>query len=198
MPSVCVFSGAVLGLDAFPVEVEVDSTPGLHSLNIVGLPDKSVEESKDRIGSAIKNSGFIAPNKKNQRIIVNLAPADIKKEGPAYDLPIALGYLLTTKQIKFEHKNRMFLGELSLDGSLRKINGVLPVALMAQARGFKEIFLPKENTTEASVVDGIDVIGIGNLVELVGFLQGKAVISPAKHLDYDYLVQNCPQSDHDD
>ncbi len=197
LPSVKVFSAAVIGLDALKVEVEVDSTPGLHSLNIVGLPDKSVEESKDRIGSAIKNSGFIAPNKKNQRIIVNLAPADIKKEGPAYDLPIALGYLLTTKQIKFEHKNRIFLGELSLDGSLRKITGVLPVTLMAQAKGFKEIFLPKENITEASVVAGIDVIGVSNLAELVGFLEGKAVISPAEHLDYDYLVQNCPQSDRD-
>ncbi|MBI2063812.1 MAG: YifB family Mg chelatase-like AAA ATPase [Candidatus Yanofskybacteria bacterium] len=195
MPSVCVFSAAVLGLDAFPVEVEVDSTPGLHSLNIVGLPDKSVEESKDRIGSAIKNSGFIAPNKKNQRIIVNLAPADIKKEGPAYDLPIALGYLLTTKQLKFNHKGRIFLGELSLDGSLRKISGVLPVVLMAQARGFKEIILPKENISEAAVVHGIDVVGIDNLTELVGYLEGKLAISPAEHLDYDYLAKNGSPSD---
>src|SRR3989344_1799497 len=195
MPSVKVFSAAVLGLDAFPVEVEVDSTPGLHSLNIVGLPDKSVEESKDRIGSAIKNSGFIAPNKKNQRIIVNLAPADIKKEGPAYDLPIALGYLLTTKQIKFNHKGRIFLGELSLDGSLRRINGVLPVALMAQAKGFKEIILPKENTLEATVVHGIDVIGIESLTELVSYLEGKLTISPAEHLDYDYLAKNGSPSD---
>ncbi|MBI2063177.1 MAG: YifB family Mg chelatase-like AAA ATPase [Candidatus Yanofskybacteria bacterium] len=194
MPSVKVFSAAVTGLDALTVEVEVDSTPGLHSLNIVGLPDKSVEESKDRIGSAIKNSGFIAPNKKNQRIIVNLAPADIKKEGPAYDLPIALGYLLTTKQIKFEHKNRIFLGELSLDGSVRKINGVLSVTLMAQAKGFKEIILPKENTVEASVVGGINIIGINNLTELTGYLEGKTVISPAEHLDYDYLVKNGSQS----
>ncbi|MBI2669888.1 MAG: YifB family Mg chelatase-like AAA ATPase [Candidatus Yanofskybacteria bacterium] len=190
MASVKVFSGAVLGLDAFPVEVEVDSTPGLHSLNIVGLPDKSVEESKDRIGSAIKNSGFIAPNKKNQRIIVNLAPADVKKEGPAYDLPIALGYLLTTKQIKFNHKGRIFLGELSLDGSLRRINGVLPVVLMAQAKGFKEIILPKENTLEAAVVHGINVIGIESLAELTSYLDGKLHISPAEHLDYDYLAKN--------
>src|SRR3989344_4500207 len=102
MPAFRVYSAAVLGLDAFPVEVEVDAVPGLHYFGIVGLPDKAIEESKERIGSAMRNSGFISPKQKNRRIIVNLAPADIKKEGPAYDLPIALGYLLTTEQIKFE------------------------------------------------------------------------------------------------
>src|SRR3989338_9705326 len=112
MPSFKVFSAAVIGLDAFPIDVEVDSTPGLHSLNIVGLPDKSVQESKDRIESAIKNSGFIAPKKKNQRVIVNLAPADIKKEGPSYDLPIAIGYLMATKQLKPYPGKRIVSGEL--------------------------------------------------------------------------------------
>lgn len=190
--SVCVFSGAILGLDAFAVEVEVDSTPGLHSLNIVGLPDKSVQESKDRIESAIRNSGFIAPNKKNQRVIVNLAPADIKKEGPAFDLSIALGYLLTTKQVKFDTKNRLFLGELSLNGSLRRVAGVLPITLMAKKFGFKEIILPIENTTEASAVNDIKIIGVGNLTELVNFLEGKLEISPTKHLDYAQYAQNAP------
>jgi magnesium chelatase family protein len=198
MPSVRVFSGAVIGLEAFPIEVEVDSTPGLHSLNIVGLPDKSVEESKDRIGSAIKNSGFIAPNKKNQRIIVNLAPADIKKEGPAYDLPIALGYLLTTRQLKLDNKKRLFLGELSLDGSLRRVTGVLPVALMAQKEGFKELVLPNDNVKEASVIPGIDVIGIKNLAELVKYLENKIVISPAEHLDYDYCLLEGSRKDFTD
>src|SRR3990167_1571340 len=136
MPAFKVFSAAVIGLESVPVEVEVDSTPGLHSLNIVGLPDKSVQESKDRIESAINNSGFIAPKKKNHRVIVNLAPADVKKEGPAYDLPIALGYLLATKQLKFKPEKQVLLGELSLDGSLRKISGALPVALMAKQHDF--------------------------------------------------------------
>src|SRR3989344_8803354 len=127
MSSIRIFSGAVAGIDALPIEVEVDSTPGLHFFNIVGLPDKTVDESKDRIASAIRNSDFVAPNQKNRRVIVNLAPADIKKEGSSYDLPIALGYLLTTSQIKFDTDNRLFFGELSLDGSLRRINGVLPL-----------------------------------------------------------------------
>src|SRR3989338_4458625 len=102
MPSVRLFSGAVTGLDGAPIEVEVDATPGLHMFGIIGLPDKTVEESKDRIASAIKNSGFTAPKQKNQRIIVNLAPADVRKEGPGYDLPIALGYMLATKQLQFD------------------------------------------------------------------------------------------------
>src|SRR3989338_4241708 len=99
MASVRVFSGATIGLEAFPIEVEVDATPGLHFFSIVGLPDKTVDESKDRIGSALRNTGFIAPKQKNQRIIVNLAPADIKKEGAGFDLPIAMGYLLVSKQL---------------------------------------------------------------------------------------------------
>ena len=138
-----------MGLSAFPVEVEVDSTPGLHFFNIVGLPDKTVEESKDRIASAIKNSGFIAPKQKNQRIIVNLAPADIRKEGSGFDVPIALGYLLASKQILFLPQNRLFLGELALDGLLRKITGVLPLVAMAKEHGYKEVVLPYDNASEA-------------------------------------------------
>ena len=195
MPSFKVFSAAVIGLDAFPIDVEVDSTPGLHSLNIVGLPDKSVQESKDRIESAIKNSGFIAPKKKNQRVIVNLAPADIKKEGPSYDLPIALGYLLATKQIKLTGPKRLFLGELSLDGSLRRVSGILSVALMANEDGFDELILPAENTTEASVVKDLRIIGINNLAQLVKHLTGETIVEPAKHLDYDYWALNAPGSD---
>ncbi len=195
MSSFKVFSAAVIGLDAFPIDVEVDSTPGLHSLNIVGLPDKSVQESKDRIESAIKNSGFIAPKKKNNRVIVNLAPADIKKEGPAYDLPIALGYLLATKQIKPTEPKRLFLGELSLDGSLRRVSGVLPIALMAQENGFDELILPADNTIEASVVGGLKIIGIDNLAQLVKYLDDKIIIEPIEHVDYDYYALNATKSD---
>ena len=178
MSSVRVYSGALAGLEAYPVEVEVDSTPGLHLFNIVGLPDKAVKESKDRIASAIKNSGFISPTQKNRRVIVNLAPADMKKEGPAFDLPIALGYLLTTDQITFATDDRVFIGELSLDGSIRRVSGVLPVAFMVASKKFKQLVLPRENVKEAAIVKGIEVIGVSNLKELTEFLTGKLFLEP--------------------
>ncbi len=198
MPSVRVFSGAIIGIDAFPIEVEVDSTPGLHFFSIVGLPDKTVEESKDRIASAIRNSGFIAPSQKNRKIIVNLAPADIKKEGPAYDLPIALGYLLATAQLKFDGKDKVFLGELSLNGSLRKISGVLPITLMAKRRGFKEIVIPQDNVGEASIVKDIRIIGVKTLGELAGHLQGKTQIEAAKTIDYNQFVKEMQEKNEDE
>lgn len=188
MPSVRVFSGAIIGLEAVPIEVEVDSTPGLHFFNIVGLPDKAVEESKDRIASSIKNSGFIAPNRNNRRIIVNLAPADIKKEGPSYDLSIALGYLLTTGQLKFDSDKRIFLGELSLNGSLRRVNGVLPVAFMAKKQGFQELIIPADNVQEAAIVSGLRVIGVKTLKKLAEYLENKEEIKPAKTIDYQDLL----------
>ncbi len=184
MASIRVFSGAVVGLEALPIEVEVDSTPGLHTFNIVGLPDKTVEESKDRIAAAIRNSGFIAPNQKNRRVVVNLAPADVRKEGPAYDLPIALGYLLTSDQLAFDTLGKVFVGELSLDGSLRKVNGVLPVAFMAKRRGFKEIVVPRANADEASIVSDLRVIGANKLDELSSYLSDKLTIEPAPEFDY--------------
>lgn len=191
MPSsIKIFSGAVTGLDALPIEVEVDSTPGLHFFNIVGLPDKTVDESKDRIASAIKNSGFIAPNQKNRRIIVNLAPADIKKEGSAFDLPIALGYLLATTQIKFNSKDIIFLGELSLDGSLRKISSVLPLAIMAKKFGFKEIILPRENADEAALISGLAVIPADNILEIIKHIQKELLIKPVPTKKYTDLRVN--------
>lgn len=190
MASIRVFSGAIIGLDAIPIEVEVDSTPGLHFFNIVGLPDKSVEESKDRIAAAIRNCGFVAPSQKNRRVVVNLAPADIKKEGPSYDLPIALGYLLSTKQINFNPENKVFAGELSLDGSVRKISGILPLTFMAQKLGFKEIIIPKENTGEAAIVKNIRVVGIGNLRELSEHLTAKKIILPTPTVNYESTYQS--------
>ena len=190
MPSIRVFSGAALGLSAFPVEVEVDSTPGLHFLNIVGLPDKTVEESKDRIASAIKNSGFIAPKQKNQRIIVNLAPADVRKEGSGFDVPIALGYLLATKQIKFLTAKRLFFGELALDGLVRKIVGVLPLVSMARDQGYEEVILPQENVPEASAISGINIIGVSSLAQCIGYLEGTVKLSPARPLNYAEHLKN--------
>ena len=185
MASVRVFSGAAIGLEALPVEVEVDSTPGLHFFSIVGLPDKTVEESKDRIGSALRNSGFVAPKQKSQRIVVNLAPADIKKEGTGYDLPIAMGYLLVTKQLAFENRKRIFFGELSLDGSIRKISGVLPLVAMAKSKGFKEIYIPEENADEASIIEGIAIYGAKSLSQLVAHLNNQQTISQTPPLQYE-------------
>src|SRR3989344_5134021 len=134
--SVKVNSAALNALEAVKIDVEVDCTPGLHVFNIVGLADKSVEESKDRLDSAIRNSGFANPKSKNLKVIVNLAPASIKKTGSLLDLPIALGYLLATSQVKFNApEERLFVGELSLDGTIRPVRGVLSIAIMAKGIG---------------------------------------------------------------
>ncbi|MBI4117398.1 MAG: YifB family Mg chelatase-like AAA ATPase [Parcubacteria group bacterium] len=185
-----VYSAAIIGLDAIPIEVEVDASRGLPSFSIVGLPDKTVQESKDRINSAIKNSGLTNPKKENLKIVVNLAPADIKKQGPTYDLPIAVCYLLNTKQVEFDHREKIFAGELALDGSLRSVTGVLSIATMARDRGFKELILPKENTKEAALVKGIKIIGLKNLFELVAYLNGQIIIEPEKPADFSKLLKD--------
>ncbi len=172
-----IFSGAVVGLDAFPIEVEVDATLGLHMFSIVGLPDKTVEESRDRIQAALRNSGFSSPKQKNQRIVVNLAPADIKKEGSGYDLPIAIGYLITTKQLAGNFEKTMMFGELGLDGSVRRISGILLLVHMAQLKGFNEILIPIDNAEEASFVKGIKIIPIATLFQAVQHLNNKAPLN---------------------
>ena len=175
-----VYSAAVVGLDAQIIEVEVDVSYGLRCFNIVGLPDKSVEESKERVGAAIKSVKFSAPHQQPFRILVNLAPADLKKEGSLYDLPIALGYLLASKQTNFLPENRIFLGELSLDGKLRPIKGALSIALKAKEKGWKEIILPKENSQEAALIKDIKIIGVETLKEVIDYLENKKEIFPFK------------------
>ncbi len=157
-------------LDAHIIDVEVDFIRGLQSFTTVGLPDKAVEESRDRISAAIKNSGFSSPKKQNQKVVVSLAPADIKKEGPLHDLAIALGYLLATKEIRFDPEGKIFLGELSLDGKLRPIKGVLPLVKEAKRQGFTEIFLPKENAEEAALIDEMDIYPSGTLKDVIEHL----------------------------
>ena len=179
--AVTIFSGQVVGLEARPISVEVDISPGLHLFTIVGLADKEVQESRERIAAAIKNLGALAPHKKAQRVIVNLAPADIKKEGPAFDLAIALGYLLASGQITFNPQGKLFIGELGLDGILRRVSGVLPVAMMARDQGFSQLILPRGNGTEASILDGMEVIEAGSLSEVIEHLSARAVISPLAH-----------------
>jgi len=175
-----VFSSAIVGLDAQIIEVEVDASYGLRHFEIVGLPDKAVEESKERVGSAIESSGLPSPHHQPVRVLVSLAPADLKKEGSIYDLPIALGYLLVDGKIKFNPLGKIFLGELALDGRLRPIKGALSFAIAAKEKGFSEIILPKENTKEASLIGEIKVIGAENLREVIDYLEGKREILPTK------------------
>lgn len=168
-----VYSAHITGLRASVVDVECDISGGLNAFNIVGLPDKSVEESRDRVGSAVKNSGFVSPKQKNQKTIISLAPAHIKKEGASFDLAMALAYLLSAKDIVFNPAKRMFLGELSLDGMLRPVKGVVLIAAEAHKRGFEELYLPAENAREAGLISGIRIYGVSSLAEVVAHLNEK-------------------------
>ncbi len=149
------------------VSVEVDITNGLHSFSIVGLPDKSVEEARDRVGSALKNSGYISPKQENQKTVVSLAPAELKKEGAYFDLAIAVGYLLSNHDIVFDPEKKLFVGEVSLNGELQPVNGILPIVQAAKAAGFKELFVPKKNALEAALVDGITIYPAENLRQVL-------------------------------
>lgn len=173
-----VYSFGLLGLEAYLTEIECDVTRGLPSVSIVGLADPAVKESKDRVRSAIKNSGFQYPP---DRITINLAPADIPKIGPSFDLPIALGILTATEQIpSLSLKDYVILGELSLDGRIRPIKGVLPIAISLKEKGTKKIILPIENAKEAAVVREIEVYPVRNLREVTNFLNTPESISPFK------------------
>ncbi|MBI3589627.1 MAG: YifB family Mg chelatase-like AAA ATPase [Candidatus Liptonbacteria bacterium] len=175
-----VYSAELEGINARLIEVEVDLNVGLHAFNIVGLADKALNEAKERVNSALKNAGVKPPNRENRKITINLAPADVKKTGSQYDLAIALGYLLSTGQIKnFEAKDKIFLGELALDGRLRPIAGALNMAQLAKEEDFQYLFLPEENANEAAVVHGVKVIPIDNLQDAIDFLEERKEISPA-------------------
>src|SRR5712664_1068225 len=170
-------SAAVLGIDAYLVEVETDIASGLPTFVTVGLPQGAVREGRDRVYSALANTGFTFPLK---RITVNLAPADIRKEGSAFDLPIALGILAATEQVAATRLgNIAVLGELGLEGAIRPVRGALPVALAARAAGLEALILPRENLPEAGVVDGLRVLGAGCLAEIAEFLEGKADLPSA-------------------
>jgi len=173
------FSAELEGVNAKLIEVEVDINSGLHSFNIVGLPDKALNEAKERVNSALKNSGIKPPNRENRKITVNLAPADIKKNGSHYDLAIAFGYLLATKQIaEFDARDKIFLGELALDGRLRSVNGALNIAQMAAGRGFRQLFLPAQNANEAAVIENVNVVAISCLQEAIDILEGRSSVVP--------------------
>ena len=153
------------------VTVEIDITKNtLHAFTLVGLPDKAVDESKDRMSSALKNSGYSSPKNQNQKIVISLSPADLKKEGPYFDLAIALAYLLSAEEIDFDPEKKIFLGELSLNGELQPIKGVLPLTEHAMKLGYKEIFVPIANAEEAALVKGITVYGAKTLEEVVNHI----------------------------
>jgi len=169
-------SGAVHGLECVPVVVEIDISKGQTNFSIVGLADTSIKEAKDRIHSALKNSGFSYPF--NFRILVNLAPADIQKEGPAYDLPMALGIVALSNDIPIAMTDALVVGELALDGSVRHVNGVLPLAMFARAQGWKRMFVPVADALEASLVEGVTVYPVRDLAQLVEHVRGTQLIAP--------------------
>ncbi len=173
------YGSAVYGVDAYQITVEVNVGQGTKFF-MVGLPDSAVKESEQRVESAIKNFGYRMPR---QKVVVNLAPADIRKEGSAYDLPIALGILKASEQIiASKLEDYVIMGELALDGDLRPIKGALPIAIEARKNNFKGFLLPKENASEAAIVDGLEVIGVSNIKEAILHLEGEEVIKP---MDYD-------------
>ena len=182
-----VLSSAVFGIDAYVVEVEVDIAHGLPSFSTVGLPDVAVRESKDRVKAAIKNSGYEFPP---DRITVNLAPADIKKEGASFDLPIALGILAATGTVEQTRLDAfLILGELSLYGEVKPIKGTLPVSIAAREKGLLGVIIPRGNANEAAVVSEIEVLPVGRLSEVVGFLNGERSI-PRAQIDLDQIFRS--------
>lgn len=155
------------------VSVEADLARGLHAFSIVGLPDKAVEEARDRVASAIKNSGLTSPKSTNKKIVISLAPAELKKEGAAFDVPVALSYLLAAEELLFDPTGKLFAGELALDGGVRAIRGALSIALAAREAGLKELFIPEENAEEASLVSGISIFPVRTLADLIAHLDQK-------------------------
>jgi magnesium chelatase family protein len=186
-----ILSAALLGIEAYPVEVEVDISAGLPTFVTVGLPDPAVRESKERVRAALKNCGWELDSRK---ITINLAPADRKKEGSAFDLPIALGFLAYLDVVPPERlRDYLFIGELALDGRLKPARGVLPVALMARKTGFRGLVVPKANVREAALVRGLDVFGLEDLVQVVSFLSAPADVPPSRFSPED-LVASAPET----
>lgn len=176
-----VTSAGLFGMNAFVIEVETDLSRGMPAFETVGLPDAAVRESRDRVRAALKNTGFEVPAAK---ITVNLAPADMHKTGPIYDLPIYLSLLMASGSTQAKFDGAVFLGELALDGTVRKITGALPMTIMAMEKGYKRIFLPEENAPEASVVRGIEVYGVHSALDVVNFYEDLKPMTPYTPIDF--------------
>lgn len=171
------FSAELDGIESHLIEVEVDINVGLSSFTIVGLGDKAVSEAKERVSSALKNCGVKPPTRENRKVTVNLAPADVRKQGSGYDVAIALGYLLSSGQIaSFDTRKAVFLGELALDGALRAVSGVLAACSMARDRGFEEVYIPEQNIREAALVEGVRVIPVKHLLDLIAHLENRSAL----------------------
>ena len=172
-------SMSLQGLEGFLVDVQVDVSEGMPNWEVVGLPDASVKESKERVRTAIKHSGL---DFQSRKIVINLAPADTRKEGSFFDLPIAIGILLDFEDIKLQNlEDTVFIGELSLNGKLNKVNGILPMCIEAKKLGIKRVILPEENAKEASIVAGLKVIGASYLVDVVEYLNGGIDLQPTQN-----------------
>ena len=183
-------SMGVNGTEGYPVHVEVFSTGGIPGMEIIGLPDASVRESRDRVHAAIINSERESPDP--HRITVSLAPADLRKEGPSFDLPIAVGVLHATHMLRpaadFSFEETVFFGELSLDGNVRPVNGALPMVISARENGIKTVILPEQNAGEASCIEGMKIIPVSSLRQVIRYIEGSEEISPQKQLSYDEIV----------
>lgn len=158
------------------IDVEIDLSRGLHAFSIVGLPDKATEEAKDRISAAIKNSGFTSPKQRNQKVVIALAPAEVKKEGSGFDTAMAIAYLLGTGDLEGDVSQSVFMGELSLDGKLRPVRGAIALTKIAKEKGFKEIVVPFENRMEAALISGIDVIPVRTFADVVAHIHGEKIL----------------------
>lgn len=176
-------SAQVIGLDATLVSVEVDCSPGLHIFSIVGLAEKEIQESRQRIGVALRAIGASPPHRKSSRVIVNLAPAHLPKEGPAFDLPIALGFLLASGQARFDPRGKLFIGELGLDGAVKPVAGALAIAGLVKREGLETLYLPAGNGACASLVEGLAIREVRHLVELLDDLEGKRTLPTYERSD---------------
>ncbi len=185
-----VYTAQLIGLTSEIVTVEVDISNGLHSFSVVGLGDRAVEEAKDRISAAIKNSGFVSPKQKNQKVIISLAPADVRKEGPSFDVAMALGYLAATGDIELDPDRKLFLGEVSLEGNVRRVSGVLPILCQAPKHGFTSAFIPRDNVAEATLARDIIVYPVSSIREIVEHLNGIHRIEPVARKNFSVDTTN--------
>ncbi len=189
------YSAHLIGLKPEIITIEVDISIGLHSFSIVGLGDRSIDEAKDRISAAIKNSNYLSPKQKNQKVIISLAPADIRKEGPSFDLGMTMAYLLACKEIFFDPENKLFLGELSLHGHVRRISGILPILSKVKDLGYKEVYIPAENIGEAVPITNIDIYPINTLSEIIEHFHNKKIITKVSNISHVPLIYKNNEKD---
>jgi magnesium chelatase family protein len=190
-----VYSAQLVGLQSEIVTIEVDISHGLHAFAVVGLGDRAIEESRDRISAAIKNSGYVSPKQKNQKVVISLAPADVRKEGPSFDLAMAVAYLKAVGEVDFASERMLFLGELSLEGSVRKVSGLLPILCQAPTQGYTHAIVPLENMHEASLAQGITIVGVTSLQETLYHLGGHSLLPPI--IPRDVIDQTVPSTELD-